>query len=66
MLSVKSVDVVFQFNSVPVPFEASHTVNCTPQEAFNIMMMPCFSGLVLSMTPNYEVIPDEVSEMPKE
>lgn len=67
MLAVKSVNVVFQFSTAPTPLKARHTVTCTPQEAFNIMMMPCFSGLVVTMVPNYEVTAtDELSEMPKE
>lgn len=36
-------------------------VKMTPQEAFNVLMMPAFAGLISSMVPNYEL-----PAMPKE
>lgn len=36
-------------------------VSMSPQEAFNVLMMPAFSEMVTAMVPNYEL-----PEMPKE
>lgn len=30
-------------------------VKMTPQEAFNVLMMPAFAGLITSMDPYYEL-----------
>lgn len=66
-LKVKSVDVFFLFNTAPAPLRAEHVVTCSPEEAFAIMTMPAFSGLVTKMVPNYSISSsDELSEMPKE
>lgn len=32
---------------------ASLIVSCTPQEAFTLLSMPCLSGLVLNLVPEY-------------
>lgn len=47
-----SLDVWFSFYG---NVKTDTCVKMTPQEAFNVLMMPAFSGFISSMVPNYEL-----------
>lgn len=51
-----SLDVHFAFGD-----DVTTCLTMSPQEAFNVMMMPSFSELITAMVPNYEL-----PEVPKE
>lgn len=55
-LKLVSVDVY-----VDVKKKGDLVLNCTPQEAFTMISMPAFTGLISKLVPNYEL-----PEMPKE
>lgn len=52
--TLSSVDVYLLLD------EHETAVVCTPQEAFTMMSMPAFAGMVTKLVPNYEL--SEVSE----
>lgn len=40
-------------------------VSMSPQEAFHVVSMPAFEGFITSIVPNYELVSDELPEMPE-
>lgn len=57
---IKSFDVYVDFTA------GQQVFNMTPDEAFTFINLPALRGLCSKLVPCYEVVTDELPEMPEE
>lgn len=62
-MRLKSITVHVALQDIPVPGSPRFSLVCTPQEAFNLLMMPSLNGRIVSLVPEYEIVPNELSEV---